>query len=277
MSSPDPSAAARAVALQAAQAYRAAFADRLLAAYALGSVAHGGYAEAVSDIDLALVLRETRDGDAEIVDTTRESLHPRGRLHRKLSVFWGSSTALSRGGEDGRFPAIDRLDLHDHGELLLGAEVAGEVAVPTPDELLLDSANFAARILASDAMIAECHQPRRLLEDTVWFTKAVLFPVRFLYTDAETTGSAAPNDEAIAWYLAEPDAIAPALVRLAAQVRQGRPLDPAEVAPLLAEGLIPLYEHYIEDHTQRLRDVGAPANLIDAFTRWREQLAGPAG
>lgn len=71
--------------------------------------------------------------------------------------------------------------------------------------------------------------------------------------------------------------IAPALVRLAAQVRQGRPLDPAEVAPLLAEGLIPLYEHYIEDHTQRLRDACAPANLIDAFTRWREQLASPAG
>jgi hypothetical protein len=270
VSSPDPSAAARAVALEAARAYQSVFADRLLAAYALGSVAHGGYAEAVSDIDLAVILSETRDGDAEIVHTTREP------LHRKLSVFWSSLPALRRGEQDGRFPAVDRLDLHDHGGLLLGAEVAGEVAVPTPDELLLDGAYFAAGLLASEDMIAECHQPRRLLADPVWFTKAVLFPVRFGYTEAKTTGSAAPNDEAIAWYLAEPDPVAPELVRLAARVRQGHPLDAAEVAPLLAEGLIPLYEHYITDHTRRLRAAHAPADLIDAFTRWREQLAGPA-
>lgn len=268
MTEPDPRAAARAVALDAANAYREAFADRLLAAYALGSVAHGGYAAAVSDIDLALILTRLRDGDADLVESTRAALLARGPLYRKLSVFWASLPALRSGDGDGRFPAIDRLDLHDNGQLLVGEDVAPQTTVATPGELLLDSARFAITLLASDEVLAECHHPKRLLTDSVYFTKAVLFPVRFLYSTKKTEGRAATNDEAIDWYLAQPDPVAADLVRLAAAVRHGAPLDPAQAAPLLAADLIPLYRHYIAELTPHL-----PTDLADAFTRWSDQLS----
>ena len=43
----------RAILADAVDAYQAAFAKRLVAAYALGSLAHGGFSPHVSDVDLA--------------------------------------------------------------------------------------------------------------------------------------------------------------------------------------------------------------------------------
>ena len=271
---PEPATAARAAAVVAARAFQHAFGERVAAAYLLGSLAYGGYAPAVSDIDLALVLADTRDGDRGTIETTLETLRQQDDRYRKLSVFWGSLPAMRDGHDDGRFPAIDRLDLADNGVLLLGADVVGQVARPTTEELALESARFAVDLLTTDEVITEFHHPRRLLADPVWFTKAVLFPVRFLYSSTRTAGRAATNDEAIAWYLAEPRAAAPSLVRLAARVRAGEPLDPAQVAPELTAGLVPLYRHYIDDQTRRLRLANAPADLVTFFTNWDRRLVG---
>ena len=269
----EPAAAARAVALEAAHTYRTRFADRFVAAYVLGSLAHGGYAPAVSDIDLAVILTGADGRDGDTVADAHQALGQGGALYRKLSVFWASLPALRRGHDDGRFPAIDRLDLAEHGWLLLGDEVAGQVAVPTADELLVDSAQFAVKVLVTDEVTAELRRPRRLLEDPVWFTKAVLFPVRFLYSNTVTRGRAATNHDAIAWYLAQPQAVAAPLVRLAAQVRAGQPLDPAEAAPRLAAGIVPLYRRWTEDQTRRLRAAGASAELVAAIADWGRALA----
>ncbi|MDG4786079.1 hypothetical protein O7626_09095 [Micromonospora sp. WMMD1102] len=269
---PDPAAPAREVARDAARTYQAAFADRFVAGYALGSLAHGGYAPAVSDIDLAVVLAETRDGDDGTVAGILRTLHERAELYRRLSVFWGSLPALRQGRDDGRFPAVDRLDLAEHGVLLLGADVARQVAVPGAGELLVDSARFAVKVLATDEVVAEIHRPARLLRDPVWFTKAVLFPIRFFYSSAVATGRGATNDEAIAWYLARPEAVAAPLVRLAARVRAGEPLDPAEAGPLLATELAELYRQYAEDQARRLGQTGGADDLVTAFTRWRDRL-----
>jgi hypothetical protein len=266
-------AAARAVAEESAHAYQKVFADRCVAVYLLGSLAHGGYAPAVSDIDLAVILTDTSGGDADTVADTHQALGQRDPLYRKLSVFWGSLPALRYGRDDGRFPAVDRLDLADHGVRLLGSDVAGQVAVPTADELLVDSARFAVKVLVTDEVTAELGRPRRLLEDRVWFTKAVLFPVRFLYSNTVTAGRAAVNDDAIAWYLAQPQAVAAPLVGLAARVRAGQPLDPAEAAPLLATGLVRLYRRWTDDQTARLRAAGAPADLVAVLAGWGRRIA----
>ncbi len=270
---PEPLTAARAVADEAARAFQDTFAERLVAAYLLGSVAYGGYSAAVSDIDLAVVLADRRGDDPGTVETLCETLHRQGSLHRKLSVFWGSLPALRQGRDDGRLPAIDRLELAEGGSLLLGDDVAGQAARPSADEVLVESARFAITVLATEAVTTEFRQPRRLLEDPVWFTKAVLFPVRFLYTTTRTTGRAATNDEAVAWYLTRPQAVAPSLVRLAAQVRAGDPLDPTQVARRLARDLLPLYRHYIDDQIGHLRRAEAPPDLVTAFTDWRQRLA----
>jgi hypothetical protein len=269
----EPVSAARAVAAETAQALADAFAERLTAVYLLGSVAYGGYAAAVSDIDVAAVLADRRSGDPDTVTATVEALRERTALHRKLSVFWSSLPALRAGHDDGRFPAIDRVQLADHGRLLLGSDVAGQVARADGRELLLESARFAVDVLATDEVVAEFHRPRRLLADPVWFTKAVLFPVRFLRAATGNAGRSATNDEAITWYLDRPAPAGAALVGLAARVRAGAPLDPAEAASELATGLLPLYRSYLEDHIARLQQSDAPPALIASFVRWGERLA----
>ncbi|MGW3996509.1 hypothetical protein [Amycolatopsis sp. NPDC004772] len=270
MTSTEPAAAAREIAVEAAQAYQEALGERLIGAYLLGSLAYGGYSAAASDIDLALVLTDA--GDPHSVQSTTEELQQRTPLHRKLSVFWASLPALREGRDDGRFPALDRLQLADDGRVLVGEDVRAEVARPKASELLLESAGFAIAVLATDEVTAEFRSPKRLLVDKVWFTKAVLFPVRFLYSGTTPTGRAANNDEAIDWYLSQPDAPAASLVRLAREVRAGHPLEPAEVEPELAAGLVPLYRYYIEAEGARLRDSGAPADLVDAFADWDKRL-----
>ena len=272
MTTTDSIAAARAVADECARAYQDAFADRLAAAYLLGSLAYGGYAPTVSDIDLAVVLADARGSDSDTITGTIETLRGQGGLYHKLSIFWSSLPALCNGHHDGRFPALDRLQLADHGVLLLGIAVSRQVARPSTDELLLESARFAIDVLATDEMTAEFRRPRRLLIDPVWFTKAVLFPVRFLYTSMRAGGRAATNAEAIAWYLAQPEPTAASLVRLATLVRAGHPVDPEQAAAELAAGLIPLYQHYIDNQTLRLRRTNAPTSIVTAFTHWRQCL-----
>lgn len=272
MTTTEAAETAREIAVEAAGAYREAFGDRLIGAYVLGSLSYGGYSPAASDIDLALVLADVTGGDRETVASTTEALQGRSLLHRKLSVFWASLPALREGRDDGRFPAMDRRQLADDGRVVLGEDVRAEVARPAAAELLLESARFAIAVLATDEVTAEFRAPQRLLADKVWFTKAVLFPVRFLCSATTPTGRAANNDEAIEWYAAQPDAPATSLVRLAQRVREGHPLDPAEAAPELAAGLVPLYRHYIGAELKRLRDTGAPEELIDAFAEWDKRL-----
>ncbi|MDQ7807851.1 hypothetical protein Q5425_29295 [Amycolatopsis sp. A133] len=266
----EPADAAREIAAEAARAYREALGERLIGAYLLGSLAYGGYSAAASDIDLALVLTDV--GDRSVVESTTAALQERSPLHRKLSVFWASLPALREGRDDGRFPALDRLQLADDGRVLLGDDVRAEIARPEASELLLESARFAIAVLATDEVTAEFRSPQRLLVDKVWFTKAVLFPVRFRYSGTTPTGRAANNDEAIEWYLSQADAPAASLVRLAREVRAGHPLEAAEVEPELAAGLVPLYRHYIEAEVRRLQDSGAPAELVDAFADWDKRL-----
>ncbi|AXB48451.1 nucleotidyltransferase domain-containing protein [Amycolatopsis albispora] len=257
---------AEAVAAESARAFQEAFGDRLTAVYLLGSLAYGGFSPAVSDIDLALVLADSRDGDRETVDAVSEELRGRGGMYGKLSVFWASLGALSEGRDDGRFPALDRLQLADRSRLLTGVSVESKVARPEAAELALESARFAVGVLATDEVVAEFHQPRRLLSDAVWFTKAVLFPVRFLYSAMESGGRAATNDEAIEWYLARQGAPGKSLVGVAAGVRAGEPLAVgAEIAPELRE----LYRYYLDEVMARVED----ADLVAAYGRWREKLS----
>jgi predicted nucleotidyltransferase len=48
----------QAVLAEAVSAYRQALGERLVAAYALGSLAHGGFSPLVSDVDLCVVLTD---------------------------------------------------------------------------------------------------------------------------------------------------------------------------------------------------------------------------
>ncbi len=283
--------------VQAAARYTARLGDRLLAAYALGSLVHGGFSEAVSDIDLGLILSDPlRTGDAELIRTIAVEASRTGEpLDSRLSVFWGTPSTLCGEREGGRFPALDRLDLIAHGRLISGNDRARH-GLPSPSaaELLVAGARFALQRLAGFELSAggggqrpdrdrqarardpveELRSPELLIAGGVrYVTKTVLFPVRFLFTSA--SGQVATNDGAVEGYLARSDAPSHALVAAARAWRMGEAAWEAQAARLLRLELVPLYAYYIDDHVVHLGNLGEH-ELMRSFRVWRNRLLEPS-
>ena len=277
-----------AVLVRAVAAYRAALGSRLIAGYALGSLAHGGFSPLVSDVDLGLILEDpVRATDRMTIRTVARSVRAGGSaLDQRLSVFWGTPATLQGQRRGGRFPPLDRLDLLEYGRLLTGTDARSAVARPDRTELLVAGAEFAlgyldgaarlpgrlSRALSrsrDDDVLTEIRTPSRLVSaGPRRVTKIVLFPVRFLFT--AQTGQVGTNTLAARHYLACPDAPATSLVAAALAWRLEPPADGAAAA-LLGRELVPLYVHYIDDHVARLRAVGHH-RLADRFHRWRTRL-----
>jgi hypothetical protein len=275
---------------RAVAACRAALGSRLIAGYALGSLAHGGFSPLVSDVDLGLILDDPlRAKDRMTIRAVARSVKAGGSaLDQRLSVFWGTPGTLQGQRPGGRFPALDRLDLLDYGRLLVGRDVRAVVARPGDTELLVAGAEFALAYLGAKSMglpdllrswarprsrddntLAEIRTPSRLVaRGPRRVTKIVLFPVRFLFT-AET-GQVGTNVLAAKHYLASVHAPAAALVTAALAWRREWPADD-EAAELLSRELIPLYVQYLEDHIARLQAVNS-RRLADSFRRWQGHL-----
>ena len=278
-----------AVLVRAVAAYRAALGSRLIAGYALGSLAHGGFSPLVSDVDLGLILEDpVRATDRLTIRTVARSVRAGGSaLDQRLSVFWGTPATLQGQRRGGRFPPLDRLDLLEYGRLLTGTDARSAVARPDRTELLVAGAEFALGYLGGaarlpdllgqralfrsrdDDVLTEIRTPSRLVSAGLRrMTKVVLFPVRFLFT--AQTGQVGTNTLAARHYLASPDAPATSLVAAALAWRL-EPPDDGEAAALLGRELVPLFVHYIDDHIARLRAVGHH-RLAGRFHRWRTRL-----
>jgi predicted nucleotidyltransferase len=206
--------------------------ERLVSAYVIGSLAHGGFSAAVSDVDVALLVDECDAGVAPLVcdagERTRRRLGP--GLADRLSIFYGDWQTFDRPTAAARLGAIDRLDLMQHGVLVQGVDhrdAAGRV--PDREELVAATAAFLAEkpLARRDPAELVSAGPRLL-------TKAVLFPVRFLYTYA--TGRAGSNEEAGQWYC-ESQRPAADLVRGALGWRGG--VVPREEATALVTAYLP--------------------------------------
>jgi hypothetical protein len=282
---------AETVIAEAANAYQTALGERLVAAYALGSLAHGGFSPLVSDIDLGLIVRDPlRSGDAETIKVVAAAEKAKGNaLYELLSVFWGTPSTLRGEQQGGRFPALDRLDLLENGQLLIGTEARRGLSRPSVGELITDGAEFALDHLAGwrdagdlrvaglsslqragETAIEEIRSPEVLLARGVRrLTKLVLFPVRFLFTAA--TGLVGTNDAAVARYLAGGVGPSATLVAAALAWRTAPPEDYEAAAQLLRQEMVPLYLHYIDDHITRLDSLGR-LDLARAFDVWRKRL-----
>jgi hypothetical protein len=257
-----------AVLVRAAAAYRAALGSRLIAGYALGSLAHGGFSPLVSDVDLGLILADpVRVKDRLTIRNVARSVKAGGSaLDQRLSVFWGTPATLQGQRRGGRFPPLDRLDLLEYGRLLTGTDARSAVARPDRTELLVAGAEFA---LGSLGGATEIRTPSRLVSGGLRrMTKVVLFPVRFLFT--AQTGQVGTNTLAARHYLASPDAPATSLVAAALAWRH-EPPPHGEAATLLSRELVALYVHYLDDHIARLSAVGHD-RLAGRFRRWRTRL-----
>jgi hypothetical protein len=216
---------------------RTALGRRLVGAFAVGSLAHGGFAPDVSDVDGVLIVDRA---DAAAAAAIR-AIAVDGPLGERLSLFWGDyATFAAPPPETARLPPIVRLDLLRFGIGLYGDPVPRTLATPSTDDLIAESAAFAADRLAAPidpaALVAA---GRRTL------TKAVLFPVRFLATAC--AGLAGSNDEAVAWYLGERRP-ASALAAAALAWRTQPVADPRAAEQLVARELPPLYRETIETY-----------------------------
>src|ERR1700733_1477566 len=134
-----------AVLAQALAAFQTALGPRLTAAYALGSLAHGGFSPLVSDVDLGLVLDDPfRIKDRFTIRSVTGAVRAGGSpLHQRLSVFWGTPSTLRGTASGGRFPPLDRLDLLEYGRLLAGAAARDRRAPPGRSGRLVAGAPFA--------------------------------------------------------------------------------------------------------------------------------------
>ena len=244
--------------------------DRLVAAYALGSLAHGGFS-AVSDLDLGLVLADPLLAADEarvsgLVGAVKASREP---FADRLSVFWGSLPTLSGASQGGRFPPLDRLDLLRYGRLLAGSDVRAGLTAPSREELIVAGAEFALARLGTDEVVRKLKDPQSLAcSDPKTLTKLILYPVRFLFT--ARTGEVGRNDAAVEHFTAAANGPAAKLVRSALEWRNTLP-DDATAAQTIAAGVPPLYDEFLSDHEKRLREYGR-RDLAEAFAMWRHRL-----
>ena len=248
--------------------------ERLVAAYALGSLAHGGFSPHVSDVDFGVVLADPIEaGDGAKVEALVAGLKASGTpFADRLSVFWGSPATIGGKAQGGRFPPVDLIDLKEHGRLLAGSDVRDAVRVPSAAELVVAAAHHALARFSSDECVEQCRDPTALIAAGVRaLTKRVLFPVRFLYT--ARTGLIGLNDAAVAHFVAmERGPVA----ELAAEALNWRyhPFEPgdASVHDKAARGLMPVTVLFVEEYEMRLRALGE-LELADSFARWRTRLS----
>ena len=273
LSSLAPVSAGERVLMHAVELARTIWGQRLVAAYAIGSLAHGGFSVHVSDVDLGLILSDPLDeGDAKAVDRlSTEVKAGRVPLAERLSLYWGSLGTLSGSESGGRFPPLDLLDLKQFGRLLAGRDVRPQLRSPTLRELVVSGAQFALKHLSTPAVTAHLRNPVEFANaNAKTLTKLVLYPLRFLFT--ARTGQPGMNDEAVSYFSTVEDGPMLELARKGLEWRFEPPVpgDPA-VVELLRNGVLPLYRMFLADYERRLREYGEP-KLAQVFREWRERL-----
>jgi predicted nucleotidyltransferase len=172
-----------------ASVYRAQLSERLIGAYLIGSIAHGGFSHRYSDIDLALVTEDDLDA-AALTKLRALTAEQDAALSQKLSVFWAD-----RHFSIGRLPPLDRADYLDHAIVIAERERI-RPARPTLDEIraYLKGAPFSNwtenthRFAKMDVLVSGDHKA---------FIRTLLYPARLVYS--WSTGRMASNDEAVAF------------------------------------------------------------------------------
>jgi predicted nucleotidyltransferase len=222
---------------------RRALGEALISAYAIGSLAHGGFTAAASDVDLALLTSDAPDREMPVErirsDVERELLSP---LSGRLSIFHVPWARFPSPPPEARFPTIDRLDLMRSGIPVFGEDLRGRFGVEPAAGEVLEQAVAAALVRHGPATLrAEIAALTPTTFDGRTASKLVLWPVRLLHT--ADTAAAAGNDTAVAHYRDEtpPPRHLP-LVEAALSWRAVETIPDAEEAlAALRSAVVPLY------------------------------------
>jgi len=238
------------------QAARAVLDGEIEAMFVLGSLAHGGFAPLVSDVDVAIVLGATAPGTAERMARVQTLVVEEGSspLSERLSVFWADWHTVRTGeGAHSRLGPVDRLDLLDSGRLLLGSDLREPSVRPSHEELVVMSADHILNKF-TDAYLERLRDTRALLEGGPRaVTKAILFPVRFMYT--LSTGRIGLNDNSAHWYAAE--GLPGGALALKALEWRNDGIDDAELAgQMLDAELDAIHDECFAGYAKELEDLG---------------------
>ena len=142
--------------------------------YKLGSLAHGGFSQIYSDIDIGLLLSSTNPPEdmERIISEAREM---ETQMGKRLSVFWANPVY-----HWGRLPVLDRIDLLDHGVPLLNNNKAN---FKRPDKAdihrsLLESVEKSWKPRAKElSRLAEL-EPKNYKP----YVRSLLYPARLIYS-----------------------------------------------------------------------------------------------
>jgi hypothetical protein len=238
------------------QAAQAVLDGEIEAVFVLGSLAHGGFAPLVSDVDVAIVLGATAPGTAEQMARVQTLVVDKGSspLSERLSVFWADWHTVRTGeGAHSRLGPVDRLDLLDSGRLLLGSDLREPSVRPSHEELVVMSADHILNKF-TDAYLERLRNTRALLDGGPRaVTKAILFPVRFMYT--LRTGRIGINDNSAHWYEAE--GLPGGALALKALEWRNDGIDDAELAgQMLDAELDAIHDECFAGYAKELEDLG---------------------
>ena len=238
------------------QAAEAVLGSEIEAIFVLGSLAHGGFAPLVSDVDVAIIVRVTAPGTVERMARVQTLVVERGSspLSERLSVFWADWHTVRTGeGAHSRLGPVDRLDLLDSGRLLLGSDMREPSLRPSHQELVVMSADHILNKF-TDAYLERLRDTRVLLAGGPRaVTKAILFPVRFMYTLG--TGRIGLNDDSARWYAAE-GLPGGALALKALQWRNDGIADAELAGQMLDAELDAIHDECFAAYAKELEDLG---------------------
>ncbi len=248
------------------QAAQAVLGSEIEAIFTLGSLAHGGFAPLVSDVDVVMIVAATTLNTAEQMARVQTLVVDKASspLSERLSVFWADWPMVRTGeGAHSRLGPVDRLDLLDSGHLLLGSDLREPSVRPSHEELVVMSADHVLNKF-TDAYLKRLRDTRALLAGGPRaVTKAILFPVRFMYT--LRTGRIGLNESSARWYAAS-DLPGGALALEALEWRNDGIADTELASEMLGAELDAIHGECFAGYATELEDLGE-ANRAAALAK----------
>ena len=248
------------------------FKERFVAGFTIGSLAHGGFAPTVSDVDLAFVIDPVSADDRKKMETINvEIKKSKAPLSDRVSIFWSDWKQLEKGEvRIGRFPAVDRLDFIDHRKLLWGQDSTNSLKTPTAKEFVVEAAEFSiAKLLTPEHTELILSADKLIQKGSRQVTKSVLFPVRFIYTAA--TGKIGTNEAAVEYWVQNyPDNSVKELVRKAFEWRSA--YNEKAAFTLLPKNLSHIYLEYIRKYAGYCVEYGHP-ELARQLREWEPRFS----
>jgi len=265
------------------------FPGRIIAAYCLGSLAHGGFSP-VSDVDFGLVLTHPlNDEDVTSIGLVKSKIEATNAPFsgNKLSIFWGSLDTLQRSvpfpiltnPSLGRFPAPDVLDLIHFGELLEGRDIRTHIHRPTTEEVIVACTQFAIGKLGNDYLPTVLKTAPHFFETQQArpITKCILWPIRMMYTGQ--TGLVGANNVAVDRFISRTqDRKAAELVMKGLEWRFGLPDFDQKNVQLFQETVPRLYKEYVHQYSELLNSYSRKelAEILEeSILRGFQDLEGP--